>query len=136
MKTIQDIRNEQDQKNTELFNSVGLFFAFNNEQLEQGKAKFPLKEGDKYVSIGMGGILPKSNVDAFLDGLELIKKWYKKEVNANKAIRRSLIAYELNNHEAYYTGSISDTLAALGSDFTRKEVIKVYNEEILNHIND
>lgn len=43
-----------------------------------------------------------------------------------------MIAYELRNHEAHYTGDISDTMEALGKGFTAKEVRKVYNEMIPN----
>lgn len=127
MKTIHDIKTEKEAKQTELFNKVGLFFAFSNQQFEENKT--PLKEGDKYVSIGAGGYLPKGNIDTFLNGMEALNKWYKAEVKANKGARRANIAYELANHEAYYTGDISDTLRTLGKEYTRKEVLKVYLEE-------
>ena len=56
-------------------------------------------------------------------------KWYKSETQKNKALKVELIRYELSNHEAYYTGSIEDTLNALGKGFTAKEVRAVYNKE-------
>ena len=127
MKTIFEIKQEREAKQTELFKAVGLFWAFSNEQFTKNKT--PLKEGEKYVSIGMGGYLPKGNVDQFLNGMKEINAWFKAEVNQNKETRRALIAYELANHEAYYTGEVDATLDALGSDFTRPEVVKVYNEE-------
>lgn len=127
MKTINDIKTEKEQKTTELFKVTGLFFAFSNQQFLENKT--PLKEGEKYVSIGAGGYLPKGNLAAFEAGLKEITKWYKNEIKATKGARRDNIAYELNNHEAYYTGSINDTMGALGPDYTRAEVIKVYNEE-------
>ncbi len=103
-----------------------MFFAFSDKQFTESKT--PLKEGEKYVHIGAGGYMPKGQVDNYISGIEKIGKWYKEEVKANKA-RRENIAYELHNHEAFYTCSIEDTLRALGEDYTAEEVKKVYNEE-------
>jgi len=60
--------------------------------------------------------------------MEAINKWYKdatKDANARKAN----IAYELANHEAYYTYEIEDTLDALGEGYTAAEVWAVFNAE-------
>jgi hypothetical protein len=103
-----------------------MFFAFSNEQLNEGMAKHPLTEGDKYVSIGAGGFMAKSKVDTFLNGSEQINKWYKAAIKSNKA-RKANILYELCNHEAFYTNSLNDTLAALGVNYTRSEVLEVFN---------
>jgi len=127
MKCLQELKNEREAKHTELFNQVGLFWAFSDEQF--AKNKTPLQEGEKYVSIGAGGYLPKSKVDAFSTGMKEISAWYKKEVADNKELRRKEIIYELSNHEAWYTHEIEDTMAALGPDYTAKEVWKVFNEE-------
>lgn len=130
MKPIHELNKEREAKQTELFNRCGVFFAFSTEQFNEGKT--PLKEGDKYVSMGMGGYLPKSEIDNFSSGMKELSKWFKQAIKDNKA-RRSLIAYELANHEAYYTGDIEDTLNVLGSDYSREEVLKVYNEEKENY---
>ncbi len=52
---------------SKLFNSTGAFFAFSNKQFDGAKQK-----GIKYVSLGAGMICPKLNVDALIDGLDLI----------------------------------------------------------------
>jgi len=127
MRNIQDIKKEREEKQTQLFKECGLFWAFSNQQFAENKT--PLKEGEKYVSIGAGGYLPKGNLDAFLKGMKEQDKWYKAEIKANKGARRANIAYELANHEAYYTGDISDAMEALGKEYTKKEVLKVYLEE-------
>lgn len=124
---LQQIKKEREAKQTALFKECGLFWAFSDEQF--AKNKTPLQEGEKYVSIGAGGYLPKSKVDAFTAGMKEISKWYKKEVADNKDLRRKEIIYELGNHEAWYTHDIEDTMLALGSDYTDKEVWKVFNEE-------
>ena len=76
--------------------------------------------------MGMGGYIPKLSLDAYLDDMATLRKWFKGEVNKSKQQRIDYIAYELNNHEAFYTGDIEDTLNTLGSDYTAKEVTKVF----------
>lgn len=124
---IYQIKIEREKKQSQLFTATGLFWAFSNEQFEKNKT--PLEPGDKYVRLPHGGFLPKSNLDTMLTGMEEINKWFKAEINANKETRRAHIAYELNNHEAFYTGCIDSTCAALGDDYTPAEVRKVYNQE-------
>ena len=127
IKSIQELKKEEQSKQTILFNSCCLFWAFSDEQFQKNKT--PLQEGEKYISIGAGGYLPKSKVEIFSAGMKEISKWYKSETQKNKAVKVELIRYELSNHEAYYTGSIEDTLNALGKGFTAKEVWAVYNKE-------
>lgn len=126
MKTINEIKAEKESKVSELIKACLMFFAFSNEQFAENKT--PLQEGEKYVHLFAGAYIPKGQVDNFLKGIESINKWYKGEVNVNKKMRETEILYELNNHEAYYTGSIEDTMLSLGKDYTRKEVWKVYQK--------
>lgn len=126
MKKLIDIKAEKQKKVDALLTECKVFFAFSNQQFEENKT--PLAEGEKYISMGAGGYLPKSQAENLNKGFKEIEKWYKEAIKNNKA-RRALIAYELNNHEAYYTGDISDTLSALGEDFTAAEVMEVYNVE-------
>jgi hypothetical protein len=128
MKTVQQLNQERETAQTELFKQVRLFWAFSNQQLEEGKKQINYQEGEKLVHIGGGGYIPKSNVDTFLNGLETINKAYKEGVKQNK-LRPKLIAYQLANHECYYTGDIQPALMALGNDFTEEEVRQVYRKE-------
>jgi len=125
MKSIAEIKIEKEVKVSQLITSCLMFFAFNDKQWEENKT--PLQEGEKYVSIGAGAYLPKGKVQSYSDGIDELNKWYKSEVKANKQ-RKANIAYELANHEAYYTGSIEDTVDALGSDYTEAEVREVYKQ--------
>lgn len=129
MKTVNQIKDEKEQKVSELIKKCSMFFAFNNDQFNENKT--PLQEGEKYVSFGAGAYLPKSQVDNFLNGSDNIDKWYKAEIKANKA-RKANIIYELSNHEAWYTMDIQDTLQALGEDYTEEEVKKVFWAERKN----
>jgi len=126
MKNIHDIKEEQQNKVSELIKNCSVFFAFSNEQFQKNKT--PKQEGEKYVHLGMGGYLPKSQLDNYLNGLELIDKWYKAETKETK-LRKENIIYELANHESWYTGSIDEALEALGEDYTRAEVLAVFRSE-------
>jgi len=130
MSKYQEIKKQSEKKRTVLFKEVGLFFAFSDEQF--GKNKTLLIEGDKYVSIGAGGYLPKSKVDEFIKGSKAITKWEKDEIK-NQKLAREQIAYELANHEAYYTGELEDTYDALGGVYSMEEIQKVYREECKTH---
>ena len=126
-KTIQQLKKEEQEKQTILFDNCGLFWAFSDQQFQENKT--PLQEGEKYVSIGGGGYLPKLKFEMFQTGMKEISKWFKSETQKNKALKIDLIKYELANYEAYCTGDITDALAALGKGFTAKEVWAVYNKE-------
>lgn len=110
----------------ELMEKCGVFWAFSREQFEEGKKAHPLDPGEKYVDIGMGGFIRKSKLDEFLAGMDAIDAEFKQAMKDEKA-RKAHIAYELDNHEAYYTRSIESTLDALGEGFTREEVLAVFD---------
>jgi hypothetical protein len=127
MKNIPELKQEREAKHSELFKKVGLFWAFSNEQFVENKTS--LKEGEKYVSIGAGGYLPKGNVDEFIKGMDEISKWYKSEIKKNKAEEKE-IAYELHNHECFYTNDISDVVEMFEGVYTEKQIRLVYYKEI------
>lgn len=129
MKNLQELKKEKENKVSELIKETGMFFAFSNEQFNENKT--PLQNGEKYVSLGAGCYLPKSKVESYLNGSKEIDKWFKYEVKQNK-LRKEHIIYELSNHEAWYTMDITDTLRALGKDFTEDEVKKVFWSEYKN----
>jgi hypothetical protein len=121
-----DIKDEHAKRYAKLFDKCHVFWAFSDEQMKEGKAKNPIKEGEKYVSIGSGGFMPKSNFDELQAGLTAIKKWKAqamKEVKAEEAI-----LYELNNYEAFYSGEIDDVIDALDGKYTAEEIRKVYKK--------
>lgn len=122
MKTIAEIKKQAQDKRTILFNNVGLFFAFSNDQFHENKT--PLKEGEKYVSIGAGGYMPKSKVKDYLEGSKLINQWEKTEIKKLKDGKELHILHELRNHECFYTCDIEDAANVL--PYPRKDVWKVF----------
>lgn len=122
MKKYTDIREEEQARFDQLITDCRVFFAFSNAQFEEGKT--PLNDGDKYVSIGGGGYMPKSMMQQYVDGANQIEAWSKSEIETRN-LQEDEILYELNNHECFYTGSIE---AVLFLPYTREEILKVYRE--------
>lgn len=119
------IKEEAGEKVGDLCHAVGLFWAFSEKQFEENKT--PLADGDKYVSIGMGGYLPKSKVNDYISGMKAITKWEKQAIKQVKA--EEAILYELNNHEAFYTGTIYDAMPVLEElGYTEAQVKEVYHK--------
>ncbi|MFZ1704361.1 MAG: hypothetical protein WAT79_08435 [Saprospiraceae bacterium] len=127
--TIHEIKAERDKRISAILTKYGVFFAFSIDQFNDNKT--PKDEGEKYLNMGMGAYIPKSKFDAYLADMEDNDKWFKDQVKANDQ-RRAHIAYELSNHECYYTGDIDSAVTALGDDYTQEEVYKVYIEERQN----
>lgn len=127
MKTLNEIKDEAQAKRTELFNKVGLFWAFSNEQFEEGKTPFEEGKEKIYSSIGHGGYLPKYNVDAFLNGMEAIRKEETRQIKESKKLVEDHIKYELANYESYYTGDISEACKVL--PYPKKQILKIYVQE-------
>jgi len=103
-----EIKKEYQNRLSGLFKKQGVFFAFSNEQFQKNKT--PLKEGEKYVSIGHGGYIPKSNLYPFLDGMKKLNKWERETIKAQKKGKEEHILYELNNHECFAVHSIEYVL--------------------------
>lgn len=94
----------------------GIFFAFSNEQFQEGLDKLGIKKEEakeKLYSIGMGGYMLKTQSTAFhamLNRHDQERKDLRKDV---KRIYEALV-YELRNHEYCITYSTQDALDALG----------------------
>ncbi len=128
MKTnFNQLVSEKQVKYNNLMDEFKVFWAFNNEQFNEGIAKCELLEGEKVVSIGAGGYIPKKNVQSFIDGQKSIEKWFK---NAMKTMKEEHILYELNNHECFYTGSIESAANVL--PYSKKMVLDVYRKHAAN----
>lgn len=123
--TYKEIKDKRSEDTNNLFKNLGVFWAFSKKQFDENKT--PLLPGEKYVSIGAGGYIPKHNVDALIKGDKEIEKTFKKQIKEFKS-RETHILYELNNHEAFYTGDIDSTMDALGPDYKVEEVKDVYKK--------
>ena len=115
----QTLKNRQQQYYND-FSKSAMFFAFSNEQFNEGMRNFgldPDKDLDKIYRLVAGGFLLKSKAKEY----EGLTSKFKEEINelikADKdgtGFIYSMFLYELNNHEFGYTHDNSDTLQALG----------------------
>lgn len=133
MSLYSKIKQEKTNKYSQLFDDCKVFFAFSDERF---KEKFEdLKAGGetKVIHIGAGGFLPKSYQEKWETTTKEIEKWYKEEVKkikANEKETHKMIAYELSNHECYYTGDIDVVIELFDGVYTPEQIKKVYKKEL------
>jgi len=122
---LHELKTQKEEKVSELIKYCKMFFAFSNQQFDENKTE--LKEDEKYIHIGAGAYMPKSNLDLYLKGIETINKWYADEVKKTKNGENEIL-YELNNYECFYTGDISDAYEVLKNRYTIEQINVVYNK--------
>lgn len=136
METKTKLESYQDQKtrhSNEISDFDSLFFAFSNEQLEEGLKKIESQKNE-IVSIGMGGFVRKDKVKEFI---ALMKRHdiERKELRKNTKELINAIVYELFNHEYCITGNPNDALEIFDLDYETidkelwKKVIKEYRRK-------
>jgi len=114
-------------KQTKEFSEVPIFWAFSNEQFEEGVKKHGIVKGDKIVHIGAGGYIKKTDVpmlDAIIKKHKAEKKEFKKQ---DKELIKA-IEYELSNHEYGITMDPTDTIDCLSLDMDDERVKKCFNK--------
>ena len=112
------------EKQTELFQELGVFFAFGNKQFEEIK-----EDGVDYCTVlGAGDCVPKDKAKEFVDRLSIIHQEGREKELAEIGID-AIIEEQLVNHEAFYTGDIEDTVDSLaGYDVTYEQVRTIYDK--------
>jgi hypothetical protein len=108
------------EKHQKEFSDFPIFFAFSNEQFERGMKKFGLNpdDTDKIYSLsGTGGYYLRSDAEALHDMFDRHERERQEAIEADttgEGYIFDMFNYELANHEYGYTGSVTDTLDALG----------------------
>ena len=126
MKYLSEYMNDQQ---TELFNKLGVFFAFGQDQFNERR-----QPGVTYISLGAGLICPKHNADALEKGLDKIHtEAIRQDVNENGA--DAIIEREYWNHETQITMNDTDARRALDGHikhfpglFTPERIKQVMNQ--------
>jgi len=120
-----EVKAEKEKRFDAIIKASSMFFAFSDQQFEEGENNCPLEPGDKYVSTYAGGILPSSKVDQWNRNNDDLNFWFSKTIEENN-LKEQHILYELDNHEAFYTYSIDDTKRVL--PYTDDEIWAVFNK--------
>lgn len=112
------------QKQTELFEELGVFFAFSNEQFASKR-----KPGVKYCSaLNVGDCVPVDNAAEFCRRLAVIHEEGREKELAEKGLD-VIIEEHLVNYECFYTNDVQDAFDALGVyNVTYEDVCRVYRE--------
>lgn len=113
--TYQEMKKRQEEE----LKKIPIKFAFTDEQFKQGMKELGLNENDtdKIVSIGAGGFMKKTDVEAYKEMQKKHNKEFWTEIAKDKVgdkFIKNMFLYELNNHEYSYTNDITDTLMSLG----------------------
>lgn len=105
------------EKHQKEINEFPFGFCFNDQQYNEMMANWGLtpEDTDKIYSIGGGGYIRKSDVEAMNEMFDR----HEREVAAARAENKDdylyhMFNYELANHEYGYTYDVTDTLDALG----------------------
>lgn len=111
---------EMKSKHSAAFNSFPMFFAFNQQQFDEGMRKLGLKETDTDKICSISGTGAYIRISDRIDFIELNQK-IKQDKDAAIAADETgegfiydMFLYELKNHEYGYTWDDTNTLEALG----------------------
>lgn len=117
---VSDVSDYTELQLSELWERNGAFFAFGNQFNEKKQ------DNVEYCHIFGGLVCPVTNAKAVMQGMEQIENDHVKRMLEEVGVER-IIRYELNNHEAYYTGNVTDTCEAVERyGITREQVIEVF----------
>lgn len=135
MKYLSDYTQEAQ---TKLFEELGVFFAFDDKQFEEGveKNKHLKPEGTKWSSIGMGCYLPSVNLEKFNERMEANTAEAIKQDLAENG-REGVLERELGNYEIGYAwDGVHDMNFRSGIDgygFTEEEIATAYKKHMATH---
>tara|TARA_R110002051_G_scaffold244403_1_gene304350 strand:- start:26 stop:427 length:402 start_codon:yes stop_codon:yes gene_type:complete len=124
MKYLSEIMEYRQNK---LFAKNKVFFAFGNKQFKDGMKKHNIPKETKMTNVGQGMICPSDNVKEVIEELDTIYK--ESIVEDMKQGNNKVIFRELQNHECFYVGDITDCVSKLEDyPITKEEIVKVYQE--------
>lgn len=128
MKYLQDYT---ENLQTELFNSNSAFFAFNDQQVNEGLKKYPNLTREELTNLGGGLICPKDKAKDIINGLDAIQEQgMQQDLKENG--KEGIIIRELYNYESFYTSDPSDAIEKLKPyNFTEAEIIAAYRKELI-----
>ncbi len=102
----------QKDKHQKMINNFNMFFAFSNEQLEEGLKKLNTTKNN-IISIDFGGFIKKEDKENYLNMLKVMNKESEESLKDDIFLYEGF-RYELANHEFCITYDFTDTLEVFG----------------------
>lgn len=118
-----------EQKQTELFDSLGCFFAFNSEQFKEGLEKAGgFENTGRYSNVGHGLLCPSKNIKALMEGMDKIKSNWDNDRGQVEQVKLIFVGidnwsrpvWKAPDKRAYY-GSVNELFSY---EATEAEVLK------------
>lgn len=125
--SIAQIKKEHQEQHAAMLKSLGIFFAFDEEQFQEQK-----QDGVEYCGTDYGMIIPKHKMEEYKTKSREISDKYNKEIVQLFGLDK-FIADTLENQEAYYSGDLDEALEIVQATFpgcTYEDVEKVYNTNV------
>ncbi len=128
-----ELEESMQKQQTAIFDKYGVGFAYSDEQMDQyiqGEREKGYNGEFTRISNIPGMYCRSETVDAMAEDLKALHKSFYNDVRQNVPMD-DYIEYELNNHEAYYTGNYLDplTVSVIQSKFpeaTKEEIRRVF----------
>lgn len=97
-------------------NDFKMFYAFTDQQFDEGMKKLGLdpSDTDKVISTGYGGFMRKEDAPDFKEMFNRHGKEIEQAVADSDQFIFDMFNYELSNHEYLYTRDPSDAIRSLG----------------------
>lgn len=93
--TLTELKEKRQEKVNAILSNNNVFWAFGDDQLKEGMQKHGIKSVSELVSIGAGGLMPKTSVAKFTQDMKDLNEWYKKQEKLlDDKIRLKRISYE------------------------------------------
>lgn len=136
MSILQDIQKKYSDGTSKLADDCEMFFAFTDKQFDDGLAKVRADNKERrLIKLGAGCFIPADKIDRYNDGIQDLKDTFANTLSHHN-LHDDYIAYQLANHEAFYTYEIEDAWGAMIVPYTREKVLEVFNKVKQYHYND
>lgn len=123
-----------EKRHSELFDLLGCFFAFSNDQFNEGYEKAKIEKPVKYIQLKYGLYCPVPNVKKLLEGLDNIKKQWKKDRKKEEKIKLQFVGIDSWNRPVFKDPDKNEFFGDVNNLFdysaTETEVLKkvdIYN---------
>jgi hypothetical protein len=117
-----------DKKHSELFDSLGCFFAFNKKQFDEGYKQVKVKKPVKYANVGAGLLCPVNNVKDLMRGLKDIEKQWRKDRKPAEKIKLKFVGIDSWNRPVFKSPTekkyFGDVNQLFNYEATETEVLK------------